>query len=146
LLQIGHWKLKKEDRKPSSMKIIITITTIIRIPYPIKHETPRLYTKVTEDHDELLQSLLKKVLIQLAPVNQKATKTIGGFCGYHKVHGYKTCECKKFRDIVLDFVDKKAISFEKQEEKKKTLVHVDNEKLGIYKNPMLEDNLGILYT
>jgi len=33
-------------------------------------------------------------------------------------------------------VDKKAISFEKLEEKIKTPVHADNEKLGIYKNPM----------
>jgi len=28
---------------------------------------------------------------------------------------------------------------------KKTLVHVDNEKLGIYKNPMPQHNIEILY-
>jgi len=33
-------------------------------------------------------------------------------------------------------VDKKAISFEKPKEERKNLVHVDNEKLGIYKNPI----------
>ena len=41
-------------------------------------------------------------------------------------------------------MDKKAISFEKLEEKRKTLVHADNEKLGIYKNPMPHHNTGIL--
>jgi len=93
----------------------------------------------------LLQSLLQKGLIQLPLVNQKATKTIGGFCGYHRVHGHKSCECKKFRDIIQDLMDKKVISFEKQEEKKKTLVHANNEKLGIYKNPMPQHHPGILY-
>jgi len=33
-------------------------------------------------------------------------------------------------------VDKKAISFEKPEEKRKTPIHVDNEKMEIYKNLM----------
>jgi len=43
-------------------------------------------------------------------------------------------------------VDKKAISFEKLEEKRKTPIHVDNEKLGIYKNPMPHHNIRILLT
>ena len=33
-------------------------------------------------------------------------------------------------------MDNKAISFEKLEEKRKTPIHADNEKLGIYKNTM----------
>ena len=41
-------------------------------------------------------------------------------------------------------VDKKAISFEKHNEERKTPVHADNEKLGIYKNPMPQHNTGIL--
>jgi len=43
-------------------------------------------------------------------------------------------------------VDKKAISFEKLEEKRKTTIHADNEKLGIYKNPMPQHNIEILLT
>jgi len=46
-------------------------------------------------------------------MNQKDTKLVGGFYGYHRVHGHKTNECKKFKDIIQDLVDKKAISFEK---------------------------------
>ena len=46
-------------------------------------------------------------------MKQKATKIIEGFYGYHRVHGHKTCECKKFKDIIQNLVDKKAISFEK---------------------------------
>lgn len=87
------------------------ITTIIAekdTHNPTKHKTPRGYTKVIEDHNELLQSFCKNDLIQLSPVNQKSTKIIGGFCGYNRVHGHKTCECKKFKDIIQDLVDKKA--------------------------------------
>jgi len=43
-------------------------------------------------------------------------------------------------------VDKKAISFEKLEEKRKTLIHVDNKKLRIYKNLMPQHNIKILLT
>ena len=46
------------------------------------------------------------------------------------------CECQKFRDIIQDLVDKKSISFEKHAKEKKTPIHADNEKLGIYKNLM----------
>ena len=81
----------------------------------------------------MLQSLVKKGLIQLPPINQQATKTTGGFCLYHRVHGHKTCECKKFKDIIQDLVDKKAISFERSNVKGKALVHADNENLEIYK-------------
>ena len=94
---------------------------------------PRVYTKIIKDHDELLHSLLQKCFIQLRLVNQKNIGTIGGFCGYHRGQGHKTCECQKLRDIIQDLVDKKAISFENFEEKRKTHVHTDNEKLGIYK-------------
>jgi len=93
--------------------MIATVAMVTKIPFPTKHETPRVYTKIIEDHDELLQSLLQKGLIQLPPVNQKAIKTVGGFCGYHRVHGHKTYECKEFKEIIQDLVDKKAISFEK---------------------------------
>ena len=41
-------------------------------------------------------------------------------------------------------MDKKAISFENPKEKRKTPVHADNNKLGIYKNPMPQHNIGIL--
>jgi len=40
-------------------------------------------------------------------------------------------------------VDKKAISFEKHTEERKTHVHTDNKKLGIYKNPMPQHNTSI---
>jgi len=113
MVKIGSLKFKKEEKKPSTMRMITTIAMVTKIPCPTKHETPQVYTKITKDHDELLQSLLQKGLIQLPPVNQKATKTMGGLCGYHRVHGHKTCECKKFKDIIQDLVDKKAISFEK---------------------------------
>lgn len=99
-----------------------------------------------KNHDELLQSLLQKGLIQLPLVNQRATKIVGGFYGYHRVHGHKRCECKKFKYIIQDLVDRKAISFKKPQEKRKTPIHVDNENLGIYKNPMPQHNVGILYT
>jgi len=95
------------------MRMITTIAMVTKTPCPTKHETPQVYTKIIENHDELLHSLLEKGLIQLPPVNQKATKPIGGLCGYHRVYGYKTCEYKKFKDIIQDLVDKKAISFEK---------------------------------
>jgi len=75
-------------------------------------------------------------LVQLPPINQKNNKTIGGFCGYHRGWGHKMYECQKFRDIIQDLVDKKAISFEKHAEERKTPIHANNEKLGIYKNPM----------
>jgi len=83
-------------------------------------------------------------LIQLPLVNQRNTRTTGGFCRYHRGRGHKTCECQKFRDIIQDLVDKKAISFEKTKEERKTPVHDDNEKLGIYKNLMPQHNTGIL--
>jgi len=54
------------------------------------------------------------------------------------------CECQKFKDVIQDLVDKKAISFEKPNEERKTLVHADNKKLGIYKNPMPQHNTSIL--
>ena len=54
------------------------------------------------------------------------------------------CEYQKFRDIIQDLVDKKAISFEKPNEERKTPIHADNEKLMIYKNPMPQHNTGIL--
>jgi len=95
------------------MRMIAIVATVTKTPCPTKHETPRVYTKIMEDHDELLQSLLQKGLIQLPPVNQKAIKNIGGFCGYRRVHGHKICEYKKFKDIIQDLVDKKIISFEK---------------------------------
>jgi len=63
---------------------------------------------------------------------------------YHRGRGHKTCECKKFRVVIQDLVDKKAISFEKPNEERKTLIHADNEKLGIYKNLMPQHNTGIL--
>ena len=69
-------------------------------------------------------------------MNQKARKIVGGFCGYHRVHGHKTCECKKFKEIIQDLVDKKVISFEKPKGKRKTLVTANNKNLGIYKNPI----------
>ena len=79
---------------------MIAIVTIVKeTPCPTKHKTSQVYTKIIEDHDELLQSLLQKGLIQLPPMNKKATKTIK-FCGYHRVHGHKTYECKKFKDII----------------------------------------------
>jgi len=93
--------------------MISIVVAVTKIPYPTKHETPQVYTKIMEDHNELLQSLLQKGLIQLAPVNQKVTKIVGAFCGYHRVHGHKTYKCKKFKDIIQYLVDKKAISFEK---------------------------------
>ena len=102
------------------MMVTLTIITIEKGTHnPTKHKTPQVYTKVIEYHNELLQSLLKKGLIRLPPMNQKATKIIGRFCGYHRVHRYKICECKKFKDIIQDLVDKKTISFEKPKVKKK---------------------------
>lgn len=77
-------------------------------------------------------------------MNQKSTKIIGGFYGYHRVHGHKICECKKFKDI-QGLADRKIISFKKLKEKRKTLVHANNENLGIYKNPMPQHNVRILY-
>ena len=47
-------------------------------------------------------------------------------------------------DVIQDLVDKKAISFEKPQEERKTFVHANNEKLGIYKNPMPQNNTSIL--
>jgi len=41
-------------------------------------------------------------------------------------------------------VDKKAISFEKHAKERKTPIHADNKKLGIYKNLMPQHNTGIL--
>ena len=144
-MKIGLWKLRKEERETSIVRIINIITQEKDTHKPSKPKTPRVYTKVTDDHNELLQSLLKKVLIQLPPINQKATKIIGGFCQYHRVHGHKTCECKKFRDIIQDLVDRKAISFEKPKVKGKAPMHADNEKLGIYKKPMPKHNTRIMY-
>lgn len=133
MVKIGLWGSKKE-RKPTIARMITTVATIQDVQGPIKHKIPKVYTKVIEDHDELLQSLLQKGLIQLPPMNQINNRTIGGFRKYHRVQGHKTCECQKFKDVIQDLVDRKAISFEKPKEKRKTLVHADNEKLGIYKN------------
>ena len=58
--------------------------------------------------------------------------------------GHKMCKCQKFRNVIQDLVDKKAISFEKPNEERKTPIQVDNKKLGIYKNPMPQHNTGIL--
>jgi len=145
MVKISSWKFKKEENKPSTMRKIVTVAKVIKTPYLTKHETPLVYTKITEDHNELLQSLLQKGLIQLPPMKQK-TKIVGGFCGYYRVHGHKTCDCKNSKDIIQDLVDKKVILFEKQEQTKKTHVNVDNKKMGIYKNPMPQHNIGILYT
>jgi len=56
LVKIDSWKFKKEEKKPSTMKIVTIVAMVPRKPYPTKHVTPRLYTKIIEDHDELLQS------------------------------------------------------------------------------------------
>jgi len=142
LIKIDLWG----HEKSISTEVIATVTTTKRVQGPIKQKVSRVYTKITEDHDELLQSVMQRGLIQLPPVNQRNTRTTGGFCSYHKGYGHKTGECQKFRDVIQDLVDKKAISFDKSEEKRKAPVHEDNEKLGIYKNPMPQHGTGILFT
>lgn len=84
MVKIELWGFKRE-RKTTIARMIIIVALVQDVQGPVKHKTPRVYTKVIEDHDELLQSLLQKGLIQLPLVNKRNTRTTGGFYGYHRV-------------------------------------------------------------
>jgi len=36
------------------MRMVTIVATVTKTPCPTKHETPQVYTKITEDNDELL--------------------------------------------------------------------------------------------
>lgn len=120
MVKVGLWGSKKE-RKPTIARMITTVVAVQDVQGPVKHKTPRVYTKVIEDHDELLQSLLQKGLIQLPLVNRRNTRTTGGFCGYHRVQGHKTCECQKFKDVIQDLVDRKPYHLRSQKRRERLL-------------------------
>jgi len=40
MVKIDSWKFKREERKPSTMRMITTIAMVTKIPSPTKHETP----------------------------------------------------------------------------------------------------------
>ena len=69
-MKIGLWKLRKEERETSTVQTINIITQEKHKHKSSKPQTPRVYTKIIEDHNELLQSLLRKGLIQLPLMNQ----------------------------------------------------------------------------
>lgn len=39
LVKISSWKFKREEKKPSTMKMVATIAMVTRKPCPTKHET-----------------------------------------------------------------------------------------------------------